>query len=352
VLGVDEPAAGFSVNPPPCAVAGTDRTMMLGTLTQRSGVEIRTDFTLARRDGRWLIDDIVSRLAPTVPSETQRRLARLPLLKPSGEYQPDDLVNVQAALINLCAARGDMATVLSLPGHFGLPEAADWRARLDDRVGLSSEVTLSYAAAYHPWLQQRETDSPTLAPLRAVPPDGSICGMIAARELARGAWVAPAGVPLRGVVGLAPALSDAECGALFDAPTQINPVRQQPGRFAAISAHTLSPEPIYWQISVRRLLILLRKLALRRGMQYVFESNNERFRRQVRGSFERALARLVDRGALAAYQVVADEGLNTQNDIDNGRFLIALKVAPVAPVEFITVTLLRSGEGLLDVVER
>jgi phage tail sheath protein FI len=102
---------------------------------------------------------------------------------------------------------------------------------------------------------------------------------------------------------------------------------------------------------VRRLLIYLRKLALRRGMAYVFETNNERFRRRVEAAFERTLNQLTARGALTAFQVVTGEGLNTPNDVDNGRFLIALKVAPAIPVEFITIVLLRSGEELLEVLE-
>jgi phage tail sheath protein FI len=103
---------------------------------------------------------------------------------------------------------------------------------------------------------------------------------------------------------------------------------------------------------VRRLLIFLRKLALRRGMQYVFESNDERFRQRVQASFERTLAALASRGALSAFEVSTGDDLNTPNDVDNGRFLIALKIAPTTPIEFITVVLLRSGEDLLQVLER
>jgi len=105
------------------------------------------------------------------------------------------------------------------------------------------------------------------------------------------------------------------------------------------------------QLNVRRLLIFLRKLALRRGMDYVFEPNDERFRRRVQGGFERILRQMAQRGALQAYEVVTGDGLNTPYDLDQGRFIIALKVAPTLPVEFITVALLRSGEDLLQVVE-
>jgi phage tail sheath protein FI len=196
----------------------------------------------------------------------------------------------------------------------------------------------------------RETSCPALAPVRALPPDGAVCGLIAARERARGVWIAPANEALAGVIGLTPALNDADWEDLYN--RQINMLRQQPGRFTLMSGFTLSADRLLVQISVRRLLIFLRKLALRRGQRFVFESNNERFRRLVQVSFERLLQALVERGALAAFEVVTGDELNTPNDQFNGRFLVALKVAPTLPIEFITVVMLRSGENLLEVLER
>jgi phage tail sheath protein FI len=104
-------------------------------------------------------------------------------------------------------------------------------------------------------------------------------------------------------------------------------------------------------LSVRRLLIWLRKIALRAGMRYTFEVNNERFRALVRRRFERILADLAARGAWHDFRVLTDEGVTTADDLDNGRLIIALQVAPTSPVEFITVALVRSGEGLLKVAE-
>ena len=60
---------------------------------------------------------------------------------------------------------------------------------------------------------------------------------------------------------------------------------------------------------------------------------------------------LLAQGGVQAYQVVTNEEVNTQNDIDNGRFVIALKVAPTNPIEFITVILLRSGDDGIDILE-
>jgi len=55
-------------------------------------------------------------------------------------------------------------------------------------------------------------------------------------------------------------------------------VRAEARDFRLMSAHTLSDEAILLQLSVRRLMILLRKVAVDRGMDFVFESNQQRFR--------------------------------------------------------------------------
>jgi uncharacterized protein len=255
------------------------------------------------------------------------------------------LIAVQRALVNFCAARADVMGVLSLPLHFKRREALDWQQRLTGMPEFEDGVPLSYVAVYHPWLQEPVDDGS----LRSFPPDGAVCGMIAERELARGPWIAPANVALTGVVGLGTTFTTPDWMDLFNA--QVNIVRQLPGQFALVSAHTLSLEDTFLHISVRRLLIFLRKLALFRGMRYVFETNNERFRARVQASFEATLRILVERGAIVAFEVVTGSQINTQNDYDNGRFLIAIRVAPTLPVEFITVVLLRAGEGLLEAIE-
>jgi hypothetical protein len=260
-------------------------------------------------------------------------------------YDPSGLLAVQVALVQLCAARADAVALLSLPAHYGTPDFLGWSQRLagDQRI---TGVPLSFAAVWHPWIQVVEPSTPQLAPLRALPPDGPAAGTIAARENARGVWVAPANMPLRGVVGLTPTLGQADEVSLFNAHGNL--FTHQPGAFAGLSAHTLSADPALLQLSVRRLLILLRKIALERGMRYVFATSNDRFRQMVRRSFERLLTALTQLGAIVNFQVVIDDGAD---DLANGQLIVTLLVAPTSPVEFITVTLVRSGEGLLDVLE-
>ena len=263
-------------------------------------------------------------------------------------YDPAGLIAVQVALIQLCAARADAVALLSLPAHYHTADVLLWWQLISGN-NLVTGTPLSFAAVWHPWIQVVEPSTPQLSPLRPLPPDGPAAGTIAAWENARGVWVAPANIALRGAVDLTPPLAEADAVALFNAHTNL--LVHQPGAFVALSAHTLSADPGLLQLSVRRLLILLRKIVLQQGMSYVFAVNNDRFRQMVRRSFERLLTTLTQLGALVNFLVVTDGGVNTADDTANGRLIVQLLVAPTSPVEFITVTLVRAGEGLLDVLE-
>src|SRR5262249_46490070 len=124
-------------------------------------------------------------------------------------------------------------------------------------------------------------------------------GMIALRSLSRGAWIAPANELLTSIVALTPPVSSANWQGLQD--TQINLIRQEPRGFLALCADTLSDEEEQdlRPINVRRLLMLLRRLALRLGTTYVFEPNSDAFRRLVQRGFETMLGQMFARGAFA-----------------------------------------------------
>jgi phage tail sheath protein FI len=159
--------------------------------------------------------------------------------------------------------------------------------------------------------------------------------------------VPAANEPLRGVVALAPALGDGALQALQDAA--VNVVRQMPAGFLCLDADTLSGDDEIRPLNVRRLLILLRKAALRTGNDYAFEPNGNSLRNTVRRGFESLLTTMFQRGAFAgntapdAYQVITDDTVNTRNDADNGRFIAELRVAPSRPLSFLTIRLLQRG---------
>lgn len=314
-------------------------------------------------------------------------------------FQSQTLLEVHCALLRMCAARGDMLAVLSLPEHFREADALGHVAQLKPSARLSASAdgasaigggtsasgghgigvsgqgasgvsgqaasliaplsfgetrALSFGALYHPWLYFSGEGAPP-STLRRCPPDGVAAGVIARRAFERGAWIAPANELLQGVVALDPPVRRARLLDLQDA--QVNALRQEPRGFVALSADTLSDEVDWRPIGVRRLLSLLRRVALKLGATYVFEPNNEAFRRLVRRGFEGLLGGMYARGAFAganaeaAFRVVTDSTLNTRQLADEGRFIVEIKVAPSLPLTFLTIRLVQSGDRGLATVE-
>jgi hypothetical protein len=311
---------------------------------------------------------VTSPPAPT-PLQTGPPLPVLKELNANDETDPQylaelrRLVELHHALLNFCHARRDAFAVLALPAYFEKRHCIRWQEdfrahlQLPRRRSVFTDARdladLSYAAVYHPWLLLADDSSPDH--LRAVPPDGAACGMIAARERERQVWVAPANIALTGVLGLSPEISTEDWADLFD--LQFNFIRREARDFRAMSAHTLSDEAIWLQLSVRRLLILIRKFVVERGMDLVFEPNHERFRRSVGLMLEDALLFMYGLGAFAgatpeqSFQVVTDASVNPPRSVDAGRFIAQIQVAPSQPMEFITVLLTRVAEDLLQARE-
>jgi phage tail sheath protein FI len=274
----------------------------------------------------------------------------------------------------MCAARGDLFAVLSMPEHHREDDAQSYVMTLKSSTAAAIEVKsrfkvafegavetrqiiaismplsageagdFSYAAVYHPWLigaEERDRFSGN-------PPDGVACGVIAARALTRGAWIAPANEALRGPVALTPAIKSERWLDLQQA--QINIIRQDARGFMSMSADTLSDDDDLRPINVRRLLSLLRRLALRLGATYVFEPNDFSFRRLVQRGFEAMLGEMFVRGAFAgttpqtSFQVVTGDSLNTRQSIEQGRFIVELRVAPSLPMTFMTIRLVQTGD--------
>ncbi|OGW38458.1 MAG: hypothetical protein A2X58_00405 [Nitrospirae bacterium GWC2_56_14] len=270
-------------------------------------------------------------------------------------YQNDALRTIHQALVRMCAARGDLFAVLTMPGHYRENEARVYADDLQKTApaigkfsGPTAQLEMSCAALYHPWLiTHAEGDARVL---RSVPPDGAVAGIMAKRAVERGAWIAPANENLQGCVALTPAISEELRLTLQEA--RINLIRQEPRGFLVLDADTLSSDRDLRPIGVRRLLMLLRRAALRLGGRYVFEPNDAALRRSVRRGFEALLADLHKRGALKgttpaeAYQVVTDESVNTATSTDQGRFIAELRVAPSLPLTFLTVRMIQTGEHI------
>jgi hypothetical protein len=323
-------------------------------------------FYRVRAEVRGLSSDWSNGVAVRVTSAVEWQLNSVDL------YTTDALLAVQRAMVRMCAGRGDLFAILTMPEHYREDQAIEYvrtlkattgpaitftapgidplfpleKSLLSFPLGEGEKGAFSYSAIYHPWLINGE-QSQTRA-FKRNPPDGTICGVFAKRALERGAWIAPANELLRDVIALASSILRGRRLDLQEA--QINLIRQEPRGFVALSADTLSDDEDLRPINVRRLLILLRRLALGLGARYVFEPQSESFRRLVQRSFEGMLDRMFERGAFAgatpatSFQVVTNSSLNTPQSVEQGRFIVELKVAPSLPLTFLTVRLVQTND--------
>lgn len=268
----------------------------------------------------------------------------------------EPLASLHEALMRMCAARGDLFAVLSVPNWYREKDAQEHASRLVNQGRCSSNESAlsSYVALYYPWVVTQSGD--LFSNLRNIPPDGTVCGMIAASALTCGSWVAPANRNLRDVLALTPPVDEAKEIELYQA--HVNLLIQQSNGFAVFSEATLSHDVELRLINVRRLLMLLRRLAERVGTRYVFEPHNEVFRRSVERGFEQVCEDLFERGAFSgatkatSYQVVVGESINPTQSVDQGRLFVEIRVAPSEPLRFLTVRLVEAGDRGFIVVGR
>jgi Bacteriophage tail sheath protein len=202
-------------------------------------------------------------------------------------------------------------------------------------------------ALYYPWV--RVVDPSTERDLY-LPPSGFICGIFARVDRHRGVWTAPANEVIELATGLEQAMSLVEQTRLND--LHVNCLRHIPGRGVCVmGARTLSSDPDWKYVPVRRLLLFLES-SIDRGLQWVvFEPNDEPLWAHVRRVVGNFLLVQWKAGALVgtrpeeAFFVRCDRTTMTQSDLDQGRLICLVGVAPVRPAEFV---IFRIGQWTAD----
>jgi uncharacterized protein len=233
----------------------------------------------------------------------------------------------------------------------GPPEASMSQIRAY-RGGFDSK----YAALYHPWIEVLDPlERPAQgAPPRKLllPPSGFVCGIYARTDIERGVHKAPANEVVRGLSRFEININHARQEVLN--PEGINALRFFQGRGNRVwGARTMSSDPEWKYVNVRRLFIFLENSIDRATQWAVFEPNNERLWANVRRTIEDFLLVQWRNGALLgekpekAYFVRCDRTTMTQNDLDNGRLIALIGVAPVKPAEFV---IFRIGQWTGDAV--
>jgi phage tail sheath protein FI len=198
-------------------------------------------------------------------------------------------------------------------------------------------VTSDYAAFYYPWVAVLD---PVTNRRKVVPPGGHVAGIYARTDTQQGVYKAPANEVVRGALGLQHTVSTGDQAVLN--PRGVNCIRSFRGRGIRVwGARTTSSDPSWKYVNVRRLFLYLEE-SIDEGTQWVvFEPNDEMLWARVRQTVTNFLTTAWRDGALMgttpeeAFFVKCDRSTMTQDDIDNGRLVVQVGVAPVKPAEFV-----------------
>jgi hypothetical protein len=247
---------------------------------------------------------------------------------------------LQNALINHCELARYRFAVLDAhrPPQDAIADVINQRQQYDTK----------YAAIYHPWLLipppfPASAAEPDEYP---IPPSGHMVGVYARTDIERGVHKAPANEVVRGIVGLQRLINKGEHDILNPYPININVIRDFRANSRGIRAYggrVITSDSDWKYVNVRRLLIFI-EASINRGLQWVvFEPNAEPLWARVRRSIANFLTLVWRNGALEgtkveeAFFVKCDRTTMTQTDIDSGRLICVVGVAPVKPAEFVIV---------------
>jgi uncharacterized protein len=235
---------------------------------------------------------------------------------------------VTQAAIAYCNVRGDLFLIIERP--FGTEASIQ---------GYRDTLSSNYVAIYHPWIQIGDpfTGQPLL-----VPPCGAVAGIYALTDARRGVHKAPAGLDTGKVsvaTGIETRITKAEYDGLY--PDQINAILALREGFHVWGSRTISADPQWLQVSIRRLFNFLEK-SIENGTQWVtFEPNDPTLWKSIERNVSAFLriqwleGKLVGDTEKQAFFVHCNAETNPPEVVDAGQVVTVIGVAPSRPAEFV-----------------
>jgi len=256
------------------------------------------------------------------------------------------IIGLQQRVLEFCESTQALIALFDVPPGLSQARIEQWRAQFDS----------GWAAAYHPWLVPARRTADAADPAQArrdqLPPSAVAAGIIARREFERGIQFGPANEIARQIIHVAEAQPEGRADALH--PQGINCFVRGPDGIALVAARTLSRERDWRQLSVRRLILMLRRTLLAEMQWAVFEPNGPALWRDLQHAIESLLRGLFRAGAFVGRSESESFFVRVHTDtprLDRGELLVDIGVAPAEPLEFILVRLRRDGDGTLNLEE-
>ncbi len=234
----------------------------------------------------------------------------------AGAIDRDGVKAVQLAMIAHCERMGDRMAILDPLPDLSPQEVKAWRER-------ETNYDSKYAVLYYPWIKVAGPDGHPMA----VPPSGHMAGIWARNDNERGVHKAPANEVVTGALEAATPITKGEQDTLN--PIGVNCIRSFTGRGLRVwGARTLSSDPAWRYVNVRRLFNYVEK-SIEAGTQWVvFEPNDPDLWARVRRDVGAFLTGAWRDGMLfgltpgEAFFVKCDEELNPPDVRDRGQLVI------------------------------
>jgi phage tail sheath protein FI len=309
--------------PAPAAVPAVPATLSpadyVGSADERTGF-----------GGLETVDEITMLAVPDLMSAYQQ-----------GALDADGVKAVQLAMIAHCELMGNRVAIIDPLPDLSPQRVKDWRMT---GAGYDSK----YAALYYPWVKVADPAAPNQ--MKFVPPSGAMAGVWARNDESRGVHKAPANEVVRGAVDLAVHLTKGEQDLLN--PIGVNCIRSFPGRGIRVwGARTLSSDPAWRYLNVRRLFNYIEESILIGTQWVVFEPNDDALWARIRRTISAFLVNEWRKGALfgltpdEAFYVKCDRETNPAEGIDAGQVVCEIGIAPVKPAEFVIFRLAQFSGG-------
>jgi len=257
-----------------------------------------------------------------------------------GIIDTDGVQAVQLAMIAHCELMADRVAILDTPSGMNAQQVKEWRV---NTTGYDSK----YATMYWPWIKVMDpvTGRPTM-----VPPTGAVAGIWARNDATRGVHKAPANEVIRGAIAPELNITKGEHDQLN--PVAVNCIRAFPGQGIRVwGARTLSSDPEWRYLNVRRLFNYVEESILQGTNWVVFEPNDMKLWDSVKRTITMFLRRVWRDGALfgrtpgEAFFVKCDEENNPPENRDAGILTVEIGIAPVKPAEFVVFRISQFNEG-------
>jgi phage tail sheath protein FI len=238
---------------------------------------------------------------------------------------------VSAAMVTICAARGDSIAIIDTPFGLTVQEVISYRNNI-------ANINSSYAAMYYPWIKIADSVNSKNV---YVPPSGMVAGQYAYNDNVADVYYAPAGIN-RGM--LTDALSTERKFSQGDrdalALAGINPIVNEPsyGIYIKGQATLQTASTALDRVNVRRMLLNLRKVIATASVTFEFQPGNSTTAYQLKQVADTLLSAKLKAGAIQSYTIDVGPDVNTALVLSNNQLAMVISIVPTLAAEIIVET--------------